>query len=84
MLVFIIEKRRVCKIIELKGGDAFDTKKVQGEREHLEEFSQKFGSRIPFSTEWYICCFNQNDKSKIKEGLKNVFSEKEILTELLA
>lgn len=80
LLVFLVQKRRVCKIIELKDGDAFDTKKVIGEREHLKEFSEQFGSKIPFTTEWYICCFNQNDKNVIVEGLKHAFKPEEILT----
>ncbi len=80
LLVFIVQRRRICKIIELKDGDAFDTKKVIGEREHLKEFSELFGCKIPFITEWYICCFNQNDKSTIIEGLKHAFTENEILT----
>ncbi len=80
LLVFQVQQKRVCKVIELKDGDAFDTKKTQGEREHLERFSKEFGSRIPFITEFYICCFNQNDKNVIREGMKHVFSDNEILT----
>lgn len=80
LLVFIIERHRVCKIIELKDGDTFDTKKISGEREHLITFSKEFGSKIPFRTEIYICTFNQDDMDTIKTGLKNYFKEDEILT----
>lgn len=80
LLVFIIERHRVCKIIELKDGDTFDTKKISGEREHLIMFSKEFGSKIPFRTEIYICTFNQDDMDSIKTGLKNYFKEDEILT----
>lgn len=80
ILIFIVEKNRICKIIELKEGYMFDTKKVKGEKENLETFAEKFGSKIPFVTEWYICCFNENSKAIIKEGLKNEFDETHILT----
>lgn len=80
LLIFVVEKHRICKIVELKDGDTFDTKKVAGEKEHLVTFSKEFGSKIPFRTEIYICSFNQNDINAIKTGLKNTFTEKEILT----
>lgn len=80
MLIFIVENERVCKIIELKDGDAFDTKKSQGEKEHLEKFTTLFGSKIPFVTDYYICSFNQNDKNIIYLGFKGVFSLEHILT----
>ncbi len=79
-IIFIVEKNRICKIVELKDGYMFDTKKVKGEKENLETFTEKFGSKIPFVTEWYICCFNEEDKKIIKEGLKNEFDETHILT----
>lgn len=80
LLIFIVEQHRICKIVELKDGDTFDTKKVAGEKEHLVTFSKEFGSKIPFRTEIYLCSFNQNDVNAIKIGLKNTFTEKEILT----
>lgn len=80
MLIFIVESYRVCKVIELKDGDAFDTKKSQGEKEHLEKFATLFGAKIPFVTDYYICSFNQNDKNLIMAGFKGVFSLEHILT----
>lgn len=80
MLIFIIESHRICKIIELKDGDAFDTKKSQGEKEHLERFSMQFGAKIPFVTDYYICSFNQEDKDVILSGFKGVFSKEHIMT----
>lgn len=75
----MVEKKKICKVIELKDGDAFDTKKSQGEKEHLEKFASLFGAKIPFSTEYYICCFNQNDKNKIYEGFKKTFPLQNIM-----
>lgn len=80
LLVFIVQNKRVCKIIELKDGDAFDTKKSRGEREQLEEFSIKFGAKIPFVTDYFICCFNQDDKELIMQGFKNAFTIEHIMT----
>lgn len=80
LLVFIIEKKRICKVIELKDGDNFDTKKSDSEREHLEQFATLFGAKIPFVTEFYICSFNQEDKQHIKEGFKNRFEIDNIMT----
>ncbi len=79
LLIFMIERKRVCKVIELKDGDNFDTKKSQSEREHLEKFAVQFGAKIPFVTEFYICCFNQPDKELIKEGFKNKFEIEHIM-----
>lgn len=80
LLIFVVEKNRICKIIELKDGDSFDTKKSLGEKEHLEEFSIKFGAKIPFVTEYYICSFNQEDKELIKLGFKGLFEYENIMT----
>ncbi len=80
LLIFIVERRRICKVIELKDGDTFDTKKSQGEKEHLEMFSTNFGAKIPFVTEYYMCSFNQLDKESIKIGFKNIFDIKHIMT----
>ena len=77
---FIIFYKCHCKIIELKDGFMFDTKKVKGEKQNLEAFAAKFGSKIPFSTDYYICCFNEDSKEKIREGLKNEFKIEHIMT----
>lgn len=80
IIIFIVEQNRICKIIELKDGFMFDTKKVKGEKENLVTFTEKFGSKIPFVTDYYICCFNETDKEIIKAGMKNRFDIKHILT----
>ena len=80
MLIFIVSDYRVCKVIELKDGDTFDTKKVKGEKENLISFTEKFGAKIPFSTDYYICSFNQNNKEAIINGMKGAFDEEHVLT----
>lgn len=78
-LIFVIADK-TCSIIELKDGDNFDTKKSYSERKMLEKASNFLSKKIPFMTEFYICCFNNNDKSSIKKGFKNVFETKNIMT----
>lgn len=80
MLVFIIGDAYMCKIIELKDGDSFDTKKAKGEKEALIRFRNHLAHSIPFATEYYICCFNQEDKEYIFQGFKKEFTHDEILT----
>ena len=80
MLVFIIGDTYLCKIIELKDGDNFDTKKAKGEKEALIRFRNHLAHSIPFETEYYICCFNQDNKETIFQGFKKEFDKDEILT----
>lgn len=80
LLIFVVQRKRICKVVELKDGDAFDTKKAQGEKEHLEQFSKEFGAKIPFVTDYYMCCFNQEDKEKICEGFKGEFDLNHVMT----
>lgn len=80
LLIFVVERRRICKVIELKDGDNFDTKKSASEREHLERFATEFGAQIPFVTEFFICSFNQEDKEQIQIGFKNKFELEHIMT----
>lgn len=82
LLVFVVQPKCLCQIIEVLDSDIFDINiiKANNEKEQLEEFSIKFGAKIPFVTEYYICCFNQEDKSAIMTGFKGVFSLEHIMT----
>lgn len=79
-IVFVVKKEKICKVIELKDGDSFDTKKSTSELETLKEFSNHIAIQIPFIVKFYICCFNQNDKHKIIDGFKKRFSEEQVMT----
>lgn len=74
------QSRKLCYIIELKDGDAFDTKKSLAEKEMLQLFLNHLAPKIPFITKFFICCFNQLDKDKIVLGFKNVFTLNEVMT----
>lgn len=80
LLIFLVQQKRICKVIELKDGDNFDTKKSDAEQLHLETFSKEFGCRVPFTTDYYICSFNQLDKEAIYIGFKKKFSINHIMT----
>lgn len=80
LLIFIVQQRRICKIIELKDGDSFDTKKAYGEQEHLENFNLHIGAKIPFVSDYFVCCFNQTSKEEIVKGFKNAFSIEHVMT----
>ena len=73
-------KKNICYVVELKDGDAFDTKKSVAEKEMLQLFVNHLAPKIPFRTKYFICCFNQSDKEKIVIGFKNVFSINEVMT----
>ena len=80
LLIFIVQQKRVCKIVELKDGDSFDTKKALGEQEHLERFNLHIGAKIPFVSDYYVCCFNQSNKEEIVKGFKNAFDIDHVMT----
>lgn len=80
LLIFVVQRHRICKVIELKDGDAFDTKKAAAEQQNLDAFCKEFGSKVPFSTEYYVCCFNQLDKEEIYKGFKAKFAMEHIMT----
>ena len=69
-----------CLVLELKDGDAFDTKKAAGERANLHKFIHYLGTQIPWTVDMRFCCFNQPDKSKIREGFKNQISQAQAMT----
>ncbi len=81
---FMVFKRagttQQCLVLELKDGDAFDTKKSAGERANLHKFIQHLGTQIAWTVDMRFCCFNQTDKDKIRAGFKNKISEAQAMT----
>lgn len=69
-----------CYIIELKDGNNFDTKKSDGEYASLKDYQTHLGAKVPFITNFYICCFNQLEKDVIVKGFKNRFAENQVMT----
>lgn len=80
LLIFKLNnKRRHCYIIELKDGDAFDTKKSQGEKNSLIAFQNHISRRLPFTTSIHICCFNSATRQDVVRGFKHKIAEEEAM-----
>lgn len=79
---FLILKKenKALYIVELKDGDAFDTKKSAGEVEALRRFKNHISENVPYKTPILVCCFNQTDKKKIIQGFKNQVKPAEAFT----
>lgn len=79
-IVFVVDRNKLCDIVELKDGDSFDTKKSKSELDSLQKFTNHIAPKIPFMVKYYICSFNQSDKDKIVVGFKNCFTKEEVMT----
>jgi hypothetical protein len=81
---FVIFRRKApeqrCYIVELKDGDAFDTKKSAGEAANLREFLHRIAPEIRFEAAWYMCCFHASSKEGIVHGFKSRITKGQALT----
>ena len=72
---FVVFKRRDnkqhCHVIELKDGDAFDTKKSASEHRALHSFVEKNAQRIQFLVSVHMVSFNQENRRAIYDGFKH-------------
>jgi hypothetical protein len=74
------DKRQHCYIIELKDGDAFDTKKAAGERESLHRFVNVIAPLVRFTISVHFCSFNQDGRQAIVDGFKRRITLQEAMT----
>lgn len=72
--------RRVCHLVELKDGDAFDTKKAAAEKDAMQQFIAENARHLPYVVTPHFCCFNQDSRAEIVKGFKNRIEEKEAMT----
>ena len=81
---FLIFKRRegsqACHLVELKDGDAFDTKKAASEHNSMHSFISKNAQHLQYVVRAHFCCFNQDNKNAIHEGFKKKISIEEAMT----
>lgn len=81
---FLVFKRKDghqhCHVIELKDGDAFDTKKATGEWTSMRNFISHIADKIPYRVNAHFCCFNQADKDVIVTGFKGRITLQEAMT----
>lgn len=79
VVVIVVDKQ--CKVIELKDGDTFDTKKADGEIAKLEKFSAALQELKPdYVVTWHACFFYVENRAQIVQGLKGRIQEKNGLT----
>ncbi len=69
-----------CHIVELKDGDAFDTKKAAGELASMEKFCTHFSPYIRFSVSIHFCCFNAQSRKAVIEAFKRRITEEQAMT----
>jgi len=69
-----------CKIIEIKLGDAFDTKKAAGEVENLKRYADKLNRATTYRVSYAICMWYAKDKAAVIYGFKGTISPAEALT----
>lgn len=81
---FVIFKRRNneqrCHVIELKDGDAFDTKKSAGERNSMHSFVEKNAQHLQFKVDVHVVAFNQDSRRAIYDGFKRKIPLRECMT----
>jgi hypothetical protein len=74
------DRRQHCYVVELKDGDAFDTKKAAGERENLHRFVNVIAPLVRFTISVHFCSFNQHDRRAIVDGFKRKITLQEAMT----
>ena len=72
--------RQRCHVVELKDGDAFDTKQAAGERESTHRFVGVIAPSVQFTITVHFCCFNQADRQAIVDGFKRKITLEEAMT----
>jgi hypothetical protein len=79
----VIERGGKIKLIELKDGDVFDVKKIEGEVESLKLVKNFLVSKSKYKEEeisMHFCSFNQDDKEHIYKGAKGLLPEGSAMT----
>ena len=80
-MIFTVENGEVeCKIVELKDGYNFDTKKSKSEILTLRKAAKYLRKKLNINVTYALCSFNQENKNLIINGLKKYFTQKNILT----
>jgi hypothetical protein len=79
LLVVNVDKN-TCKIVEIKLGDNFDTKKSQGEVDNLTQYAAKLDRATTYRVSWSVCFWYAKDKAAVVNGFKGTLSESQALT----
>ena len=80
---------RSCFSVEIKDGNAFDTKKSKGEIKNMKSFCSKFlksynriheNDGLFITKNYYFCCFNENDHIELKNAFRGYVGNTHLLT----
>ena len=78
-----------CFSVEIKDGNAFDTKKSKGEIKNMVSFCKKFlkdynkvhnNDGLFITKNFYFCCFNENDHNRLNNAFRGYVSDVHLLT----
>jgi hypothetical protein len=72
-IVVFDHEKKIAKVIEVKDGDTFDTKKASGELASMRAFADWIIKKTGYPANYFFCCFNQDSKEAIVKGAKNRF-----------
>lgn len=72
--------QNTCKIIEIKLGDNFDTKKSQGEVDNLTAYADKLNMATTYRVSFAICMWFAPDKAAVINGFKGTITANQALT----
>ena len=75
-------KPNTCKIVEIKLGDNFDTKKSHGEVDNLKRYADKLDRETTYRVSWAVCMWYAKNKTSIITGFKGTITETQALTGL--
>ena len=81
---FLVFKRRSgrqhCHLIEMKDGDAFDTKKSAAENRSMHSFISQNAPYLHFTASVHFVAFNQTNRQVIHDGFKRKVPKSECMT----
>ena len=79
LLVVNVDKN-TCKIVEVKLGNNFDTKKSQGEVDNLTRYAAKLDRATTYRVSFSVCMWYAKDKLEVITGFKGTLTEAQALT----
>ena len=74
------DRRQHCYVIEMKDGDAFDTKKASAEHRSVHSFVSQNAAHLHFTVSVLFVAFNQTDRQVIYDGFKHKVPIAECMT----
>ena len=78
--IMVLTKDNECKIVEIKLGDNFDTKKSKGEVTSMRKYAQKANMVLKYKVSYAVCMWFAKDKESVVNGFKREITAKEALT----